>query len=78
MRPSRVESTPIIRTLNSLSHKLVDLVAPYVSRAVHLMTNPTNLRTERTQAETKTKMSIIFQGRGLLTSAATLKKNESH
>ncbi|KAI5846935.1 hypothetical protein BZA05DRAFT_405904 [Tricharina praecox] len=28
MRPSRVENTPIIRTLNSLSHKLVDLVAP--------------------------------------------------
>lgn len=30
MRPSRVENVPIIRTLNSLSHKLVDLVAPPV------------------------------------------------
>ncbi|KAL7272868.1 RNA polymerase II transcription factor B subunit 1 [Rhizina undulata] len=28
MRPSKVESVPIIRTLNSLSKKLVDLVAP--------------------------------------------------
>ncbi|KAI5798828.1 hypothetical protein EDC01DRAFT_649382 [Geopyxis carbonaria] len=28
MRPSKVENVPIIRTLNSLSQKLVDLVAP--------------------------------------------------
>ncbi|KAF8242389.1 hypothetical protein K440DRAFT_565560 [Wilcoxina mikolae CBS 423.85] len=31
MRPSQVENVPIIRTLNSLSQKLVDLVAPYVA-----------------------------------------------
>lgn len=28
MRPTKLENVPIIRTLNSLSQKLVDLVAP--------------------------------------------------